>query len=96
MEGDTKDPVVELLDCVLEKTRGVANAAVMAFQKHFEEVLLPYVPPQHLPILVSNAYNTVSQFRMTILHMVADKCNMPMWHSYLTSFGLASMMEHAL
>ena len=74
----------------------MANTAVAAFQKHFEEALLPHVPAQHLPILVSNAYNTVSQFRMTIWRMVADECIMPMWHNYLTSFGLASMMEHAL
>ena len=66
MEDDAKDPVVKLLDRVLVKTRRVANAPVTAFQKHFEEALLPRVPTQHLPILVSNAYNMVSQFRMTI------------------------------
>ena len=66
VEGDEKDPVVELLDLVLEKTRKAANFSVKAFQKQFEEVLVPRVPAEHLPILVSNAYNTVSQFRMTI------------------------------
>ena len=67
-----------------------------AFQKQFEEALVPCVPTEHLPILVSNAYNTVSQFCMTIWQMVADECIMPMQHNYLTNFGLASVMQHAL
>ena len=33
VEGDTKDPVVELLDWVLEKKRKAANLVVAAFQK---------------------------------------------------------------
>ena len=57
---------------------------------------MPRVPAEHLPILVSNAYNTVSQFRMVIWRMVADECIMPMWHDYLTNHGLASVMQHAL
>ena len=85
VEGDAKDPIVELLHCVLGRTRQVANIAVAAFQKHFEEALLPRVPVQHLPILVSNAYNTVSQFCMTVWRMVADECIMPMQHNYLMS-----------
>ena len=96
VEGDEKDPVVELLDQVLVKMREVANIAVEAFQKQFEEALVPRVPAEHLPLLVSNAYNTVSQFCMTIWWMVADKCIMPMWHDYLTNFGLATIMQHAL
>ena len=64
--GDEKDPVIELLDLVLIKTRQAANRAVENFQKQFEEALVPRVPAEHLPILVSNAYNTVSQFRMVI------------------------------
>ena len=60
--GDEKDPVIELLDWVLIKTRQAANRAMENFQKQFEEVLVPRVPAEHLPILVSNAYNTVSQF----------------------------------
>ena len=63
---DERDPVIELLDWVLVKTREAANKAMEAFQKQFEEVLVPRVPAEHLPILISNAYNTVSQFRMTI------------------------------
>ena len=96
VEGDEKDPVIELLDWVLVKTREVANKAMEAFQKQFEEALVPRVPVEQLPILVSNAYNTVSQFRMTIWRMVADECIMPMRHDYLTNFGLASIMQHAL
>ena len=96
MEGDEKDPVIKLLDRVLIKTREAANKAMEAFQKQFEEALVPCVPTEHLPILVSNAYNTVSQFRMTIWRMVADECIMPMWYDYLTNFGLASIMQHAL
>ena len=96
VEGNEKDPVIELLDRVLVKTREVANKAMEAFQKQFEEALVPRVPIEHLPILVSNAYNTVSQFRMTIWQMVADECIMPMWHNYLMNFGLASIMQHAL
>ena len=95
-EGDEKDPVIELLDQVLIKTKEAVNKAVEAFQKQFEEVLVPHVPAEHLPILVSNAYNTVSQFHMTIWQMVADECIMPMWHDYLTNHGLASVMQHAL
>ena len=94
VEGNEKDPVIELLDRVLIKMREVANKAIEAFQKQFEEALVPRVPTEHLPILVSNAYNTVSQFRMTIWWMVADKCIMSMWHDYLTNFGLASIMQH--
>ena len=94
--GDEKDPVIELLDWVLIKTRQVANKAMENFQKQFEEALVPRVPAEHLPILVSNAYNTVSQFRMTIWQMVADECIMPMRHDYLTNHGLASVMQHAL
>ena len=67
-----------------------------AFQKQFKEVLVPRVPAEHLPILVSNAYNTISQFCMTIWRMVADECIMPMQHDYLTNHGLASVMQHAL
>ena len=37
VEGDEKDPVIELLDQVLIKTREAANKAVEAFQKQFEE-----------------------------------------------------------
>ena len=96
VEGDEKDPVIELLDKVLEKTRIAANHAVDAFQKQFKEALVPRVPAEHLPVLVSNAYNTVSQFRMAIWWMVADECIMPMWHDYLTNFGLATVMQHAL
>ena len=94
--GDEKDPVIQLLDQVLVKMRQVANKAVENFQKQFEEVLVPRVPAEHLPILVSNAYNTVSQFRMTIWQMVADECIMPMQHDYLMNHGLASVMQHAL
>ena len=96
VEGDEKDPVIKLLDQVLVKTREVANKAMEAFQKQFQEALVPRVPVKHLPILVSNAYNTVSQFRMTIWWMVADECIMPMWQDYLTNFSLASVMQHAL
>ena len=67
VEGDEKDPVVKLLDWVLVKMREVANITMEAFQKQFEEALVPRVPAEHLPLLVSNAYNTVSQFHMTIL-----------------------------
>ena len=94
--GDEKDPVIELLDRVLVKTRQAANRAMENFQKQFEEALVPRVPAEHLPILVSNAYNTVSQFCMTIWQMVADECIMPMRHDYLTNHGLASVMQHAL
>ena len=94
--GDEKDPVIELLDRVLVKTRQAANRAVENFQKQFEEALVPRMPAEHLPILVSNAYNTVSQFHMTIWRMVADECIMPMQHDYLTNHGLASVMQHAL
>ena len=96
VEGNEKDPVNKLLDQVLIKTREAANKAMEAFQKQFEEALVPCVPAEHLPILVSNAYNTVSQFRMTIWRMVADECIMPMRHNYLTNLGLASIMQHAL
>ena len=65
-EGEEKDPIIKLLDKVLEKTRVVANQAVDAFQKQFKKVLVPRVPAKHLPVLVSNAYNTVLQFRMAI------------------------------
>ena len=94
--GDEKDPVIELLDRVLVKMRQAANRAVENFQKQFEEVHVPHVPAEHLPILVSNAYNTISQFHMTIWRMVADKCIMPMWHDYLMNHGLVSVMQHAL
>ena len=57
---------------------------------------MPHVPAKHLPILVSNAYSTVSQFHMTIWWMVADECIMPMRHDYLMNFSLASTMQHAL
>ena len=79
--GDEKDPVIELLDRVLVKTRQAENRAV---------------PAEHLPILISNAYNTVSQFRMTIWWMVADECIMPMRHDFLMNHGLASVMQHTL
>ena len=92
VEGDKKNPVIELLDRVLVKTREAANKAMEAFQKQFEEALVPRMPAEHLPILVSNAYNTVSQFHMTIWRMVADECIMPMWHDYLMNHGLASVM----
>ena len=88
--------MIELLDQVLIKMREVVNKAVEAFQKQFEEVLVPRVPAEHLPILVSNAYNTISQFCMTIWQMVADECIMPMWHDYLTNHGLASVMQRSL
>ena len=88
--------MIELLDKVLEKTRKAANHAVEAFQKQFKEALVPHVPAEHLPVLVSNAYNTISQFCMAIWWMVADECIMPMWHDYLTNFGLATIMQHAL
>ena len=61
-----------------------------------EPMMVPCVPAEHLPLLVSNAYNTVSQFRMTIWWMVADECIMPMWHDYLMNFGLATVMQHTL
>ena len=57
---------------------------------------MPCVPAEHLPVLVSNAYNTVSQFHMAIWQMVADECTMPMRHDYLKKFGLATIMQHAL
>ena len=94
--GNERDPLIQLLDRVLVKMRKAANKAVEAFQKQFEEVLVPPMPAEHLPILVSNAYNTISQFHMTIWRMVADEGIMPMWHDYLTNHGLASVMQHAL
>ena len=94
--GNEKDPVIELLDRVLVKTRQVVNKAVENFQKQFKEVLAPRVPAEHLPILVSNANNTISQFCMTIWRMVADECIMPMRHDYLMNHGLASVMQHTL
>ena len=75
--GDEKDPVIELLDRVLVKMREAANRAVENFEKQFEKVLVPRIPAEHLPILVSNTYNTVSQFHITIWQMVADECIMP-------------------
>ena len=96
VKGDEKDPMIELLDKVLEKTRVAANQAVDAFQKQFKEALVPCVPAEHLLVLGSNAYNTVSQFRMAIWRMVADECIMPMWHDYLTNFGLVTIMQHTL
>ena len=95
VDGEEKNPIIELLYKVLEKTRVVANQAVDAFQKQFKEVLVPRVPAEHLPVLVSNAYNTVSQFHMAIWQMVADECIMPMWHDYLMNFGLASVIQHS-
>ena len=94
--GDEKDPVIESLDQVLVKMRQAVNRAVENFQKQFEEALVPRMPAKHLPILVSNAYNTVSQFHMTIWQMVADECIMPMRHDYLTNHGLVSVMQHTL
>ena len=94
--GDKKDPVIELLDQVLVKMRQAVNKAVENFQKQFEEALVLRVPAKHLPILVSNAYNTISQFCMTIWQMVADECIMPMRHDYLMNHGLASVMQHIL
>ena len=94
--GNEKDPVIELLDWVLMKMRQAVNKAVENFQKQFKEALVPHMPAEHLPILVSNAYNTISQFCMTIWWMVADECIMPMRHDYLTNHGLASVMQHAL
>ena len=96
VEGEEKDPVIELLDKVLAKTRAAANQAVDAFQKQFKKGLVPSVPAEHLPVLVSNAYNTISQFRMAIWRMVADECIMSMRHDYLTNFGLATIMQHTL
>ena len=93
---DENDPIVELLDWVLVKTREAANLMVVAFQMQFKEALGPCMPAKHLPVLVSCAYSTVSQFRMAIWRMVADECIMPMQHNYLTSFGLAIVMQHAL
>ena len=66
VEGDERDPVIELLDWVLVKTREAVNKAMEAFQKQFEEALVPRVPAEHLLVLISNAYNTISQFHMTI------------------------------
>ena len=96
MAGDEKDPVIELLDRVLMKMREAVNRAIENFQKQFEEALVPRVPSEHLPVLVSNAYNTVSQFCMIIWWMVADECIMPMQHDYLMNHSLASVMQHAL
>ena len=90
--GNEKDPVIKLLDRVLIKTRQAANRAVENFRKQFEEALVPRVPAEHLQILVSNAYNTVSQFHMVIWQMVIWS----MWHDYLMNHGLASVMQHAL
>ena len=95
-KGDAPDPVVKLLDRVLEKMRVAFNAAVAAFQKLFWEALLPRVPAQHLPMMVSGAYNAVTQFRMIVWRMVVDKCIMPMRHTYLSSFSLATMIQHAI
>ena len=64
--GNEKDPVIELLDRVLIKMRQAVNRAIENFQKQFKEVLVARVPAKHLPILVSNAYNTVSLFSMVI------------------------------
>ena len=94
--GDEKDPIVELLDWVLVKMREAVNLMVVAFQKQFKEALVPRMPAEHLPVLVSCAYSTVSQFHMAIWRMVVDECIMPMWHDYLTCFGLATVMQHAL
>ena len=88
--------MLKLLDRVLIKMRQAVNRAVENFQKQFEEALVPCVPAEHLPILVSNAYNTVSQFCMVIWWMVADECIMPMRHDYIMNHGLASAMQHAL
>ena len=49
MAGNEKDPVLELLDQVLIKTRQAANRAIENFQKQFEEALVPRVPAKHLP-----------------------------------------------
>ena len=73
VEGDEKNPIVKLLDWVLVKTREAANLAVAAFQKQFEEALVPRMPAEHLPVLVSCAYSTMSQFRMAIWRMVPDE-----------------------
>ena len=96
MAGEEDDPMIKLLDWVLKKMREAANNAIEGFQKQSQEALVPHVPAEHLPILASNAYNTVSQFRMIIWRMVADECIMPLWHDYLTNHGLASVMQHAL
>ena len=94
--GDENGPIVDLLDRVLVKMREAANLTVVDFHKQFKEALVPRVPAEHLPVLVSCTYSTMSQFCMAIWQMVADECIMPMWHDYLTSFGLATMMQHAL
>ena len=74
-KGDAPDPVVKLLDRVLEKMRKAAKIAVAAFQKLFQEALLPHVTVQHLLMLLNGAYDAVTQFRMIVWRMVADE-----WH----------------
>ena len=69
---------------------------VKEFQKQFYEVLLPRIPHQHLPILVHGAYNTMTQFHMTVWRMEVDECIMPMCHMYLSSFGIVAILQHAL
>ena len=96
VKGDAKGPVIELLDRVLMQTQEAENLAVAAFEKQFREALVLRVPPKQMLILISYAYSTVSQFCLAIWQMVADKCIMPMWHDYLTSFDLATVMQHAL
>ena len=90
------DPVVDLLDWVLVKTRRAANVAVEAFQKQFHKALLPHIPAQHMPVLVHGAYNVVTQFCMIVWRMVADECIMPIRHTYLSLFSLVTVMQHAL
>ena len=90
------DPVVDLLDWVLVKTRRAASVAVEAFQKQFHKALLPHIPAQHMPVLVHDAYNVVTQFHMIVWRMVADECIMPIRHTYLSLFSLVTVMQHAL
>ena len=95
-KGEANDLVITLLDKVLEQTWVAANVVVKEFQKQFNEVLLPRIPCRHLPILVHGAYNTMTQFHMMVWRMVADKCIMPMCHTYLSLFGTAAILQHAL
>ena len=95
-EGDAADPVVELLYQVLVKMRKVANVVVDVFQKQFYQTLLPYIPAQHMLVLVHGTYSTITQFCMIVWQMVADGYIMPMWHTYLSSFSLATVMQHDL
>ena len=91
--GDSKDPVVRLLEAVCKAAHAQAERAMDIFLNKIKETLWKYVPISAQGSLIANALSTAFQFQMSIWWMIGDECIHPLQAKHSDWCGLAGTVQ---